>query len=90
MIKKKEETAFDVLKRIDELEKENKNLKDRVKRLRFDLLKKEEKLGVKNVFDMLHPDVTKSPFDKEWKDFICQYMDFKDSQPLGADDLFPF
>ena len=90
MIKKKEETAFDALKRIDELEKENKNLKDRVKRLRFDLLKREEKLWVKNVFDMLHPNAVELPFDDEWRDFICQYMDFKDSQPLGADDLFPF
>ena len=40
---KKEETAFDALKRIEELEKENQKLKNRVKRLRFDLLSREEK-----------------------------------------------
>ena len=43
MLKKKEDNPFDALKRIDELEKENKKLKNRVKRLRFDLLKSEEK-----------------------------------------------
>lgn len=46
VLKKKEPIteAFDALKRIDELERENKNLKNKVKRLRFDLLKREEKL----------------------------------------------
>ena len=45
VLKKKEPIteAFDALKRIDELEKENKKLKSRVKQLRFDLLDKEEK-----------------------------------------------
>lgn len=45
VLKKKEPIteAFDALKRIDELEKENKILKNKVKKLRFDLLRKEER-----------------------------------------------
>lgn len=43
MAKKEITEAFDALKRIDELERENKKLKNRVKELRFDLLRREEK-----------------------------------------------
>lgn len=45
VLKKKEPIteAFDAFKRIDELEKENKILKNKVKKLRFDLLRKEER-----------------------------------------------
>lgn len=44
-MKKKEQVmeAFDALKRIDELERENKKLKSRVKVLRFDLLPEPER-----------------------------------------------
>ena len=40
---KKNEQAFDALKRIDELEKENKFLKAKVKRLKFQTLPEQEK-----------------------------------------------
>ena len=44
MYKKKEEiSAFDTLKRIADLEQENKELKAKVKLLRFDLLPKSER-----------------------------------------------
>lgn len=89
VLKKKEPIteAFDALKRIDELEKENKILKNKVKKLRFDLLRKEEREWVMNVFDMLYPDVRCLPFHDERGDFKCKYMDFKDSLPIND---FPF
>ena len=89
MAKKEITEAFDALKRIDELERENKKLKSRVKELRFDLLRREEKFWVKNVFDMLNPDHADLPFDNKWEEFKCQYMDYKDSMPLSVDDFFP-
>lgn len=90
MAKKEITGAFDALKRIDDLERENKKLKSRVKQLRFDLLDKEEKRWVKNVFKMQNPDYEELPFDdSRWNMFKCDYMDYKDSIPLSADDL-PF
>lgn len=89
MKKKEDVTPYDALKRIDELERENKRLKSRVKQLRFDLLTREEKLWVKNVFDMLNPDEERLPFDNKREDFVCKYIDYKDSQPCTIDDFFP-
>lgn len=89
MAKKEITEAFDALKRIDELERENKSLKDRVKRLRFDLLSREEKFWVKNAFDMLNPDEESLPFNNKWEEFVCKYMDFRDSQQCTIDDFFP-
>ena len=74
--------CVDALKRIDELEKENKNLKSRVKRLRFDLLPEDEKRGVRMTFEMLNPDDVELPFDGRWDSFKCQYIDYKDTQPI--------
>ena len=39
---------------------------------------------------MLHPGAEVLPFDNDWEDFIHQYMDFRDEQPLKAGDFFPF
>lgn len=68
MLKKKETTAFDALKRIDELEKENKKLSRQVKELKFKLLSFDEQKWARIAYDVL-----------KWKDgeFIDTYDSFK-------------
>lgn len=89
-LKKKEPIteAFDALKRVDELERENKKLKIRVKCLRFDLLPEPERRWVRNCFDMKNPENTQLLFGNDWEKFRCEYMDYKDTLPIN--DIVPF
>lgn len=80
MYKKKEEiSAFDTLKRIADLEQENKELKAKVKLLRFDLLPKAEREWVENTYRMTHPSEDKLFLGNEWSVFKQDYMDWKDN-----------
>ena len=72
VLKKKEPIteAFDALKRIDELEKENKKLKKQVKDLKFRLLSSDEQNWARIAYDVF-----------KWKDweFINSFDSFKSS-----------
>jgi len=74
---KKNEQAFDALKRIDELEKENKFLKAKVKRLKFQTLPEQEKEWVENVFKMLYPDEDTGFLNEKWRKFKEDYITHK-------------
>ena len=83
VLKKKEPIteAFDALKRIDELERENKKLIKKNKLLQYRLLKEDERRGVENSFKMLNPNADLF-FGKEREDFRVNYIDYKDSLPV--------
>ena len=76
---------FDALKKIDQLESENKKLIRENKMLRYRLLSFDEKRGVENVFKMLNPNADLC-FNAEWDEFKAKYIDFKDTLPI--DDIF--
>ena len=76
---------FDALKKIDQLERENKKLIRENKMLRYRLLSIDEKRGVENVFKMLNPNADLF-FNVEWDEFRAKYIDFKDTLPI--DDIF--
>lgn len=80
--------AFDALKRIEELERENKKLIKRNKLLRYNLLKEDERRGVENSFKMMNP-TADLMWGQEREDFRANYIDYKDSLPMKIDEL-PF
>ena len=89
MVTKKEQPiteAFDALKRIEELERENKNLIKRNKLLRYRLLKEDERRGVENSFKMLNPNADLIWW-QEREDFRVNYIDYKNSLPAKIDDM---
>jgi len=84
---KKAENAFDALKRIDELEKENQKLKNENKILRFENMSEMEKEWAMRAYRVL-----------KWKDgefinskesFKRSYIDQKDDE-LNIDAVLPF
>lgn len=94
MLKKKEDNAFDALKRISDLERENKKLENEnkklmndVKRLKFDLLSSKEKDWAKIAYDVLKGKDWE--FINSFESFKLSYMDKKEKDSLPFDDL-PF
>lgn len=91
VLKKKESTteAFDALKRINELERENASLKKKNKLLRFESLPMKEREWAERAYRVINGAVA---IDAMYDDFRCSYIDKKDfDESLPFDDVeLPF